>query len=110
MLIRPVAVAMAAVLLALPALAQSRPQRPPGLAERLAEGVVAQARRALVPEEEMPEWRRIAACTADVLVRSNLSNAVLEQAARDAAAGRPNAQVERRTDLRDEAERRCMPR
>jgi hypothetical protein len=109
-MIRVPAAIVAAILIVLPALAQSPPQRPPGLADRLAEGMLAQARRANVPEDQMPEWRRLAACTAGVLVRSNLSTAVLEQAARDAAAGRQNAQVERRTDLRDETERRCMPR
>ena len=108
MIIRSFAAVAAAGLIALPALAQSPSQRPPGLAERLAEGMLTQARRANVPEEQMPEWRRLAACTAQVLVRSNLSNAVLEQAARDVAAGRTNAQVERRTDLRDEAQRRCI--
>lgn len=108
-MVRTPVAAMAAMLLAVPALAQNTPQRPPGLAERLVEGILSEARRAQVPEDQMPEWRRMAACTAGVLVRSNLSSAVLEQAARDAAAGRQNAEVERRTDLRDEAQRRCTP-
>ncbi|WP_137127072.1 hypothetical protein [Roseomonas sp. HF4] len=106
---RALAIALIATLAALPALAQSPQARPPGIADRLAEGMLAQARRANVPADQMPEWRRLAACTAGVLVRSNLSNAVLEQAARDAAAGRQNGDVERRTDLRDETMRRCMP-
>ena len=105
---RPIPVGAALLALALPALAQNPPQRPPGLADRLAEGMLTQARRAHVPEDQMPEWRRLAACTAQVLIRSNLSNAALEQAACDAAAGRTNAQVERRTDLRDETQQHCM--
>jgi hypothetical protein len=108
-MIRILSAALAAMLVGLPALAQT-PQRPAGLAERLAEGMLAQARRANVPEDQMPEWRRLATCTAQILVRSNLSNAVLEQAAIDAAAGRQNAEVARRTDLRDQTERRCAPR
>ncbi len=107
-MIRPLFMLCAMCLMALPAVAQSPPQRPPGLAERLAEGMLTQARRANVPEEQMPEWRRLAACAAQVLLASNLSNQVLEQAARDAAAGRTNPQVERRTDLRDETQRRRM--
>jgi hypothetical protein len=61
-----------------------------------------------VPEEQMPEWRRLAACTAELLLRSSLPTAVLEQAVRDAAAERTNPEIERRTDLRDETQRRCM--
>jgi len=107
-MMRPIPVLAALLALALPALAQNPPQRPSGLLDRLAEGMLTQARRANLPEDQMPEWRRLAACAAQVLIRSDLSNAVLEQAARDAAAGRTKAQVERRTDLRDEAQRLCM--
>lgn len=94
--------------LALPALAQNPPQRPFGLADRLAEGMLTQARRANLPEDQMPEWRRLAACAAQALIRSDLANAAPEQAARNAAASRTKAEVERRTDLRDEAQRLCM--
>ncbi len=72
------------------------------------ESMLNEARRALVPEEEMPAWRRAATCTADVLTSSNLPTAVLEQAIRDRAAGRDNAQIARRTDLRDAVESRCL--